>query len=287
MNTQISKTIALIKKSYDQPIIFHILHNHLALQVSKTNANYEITDDWSKILIYSSSKSKVITQGLESKMQSFIKRIRPPFDCNDSKLKLMCICYYLLNKPSNHILIFELVSKFLGISDYFDGLILTILSRNVVSKIYQMKEDKKISEQSTNRMLEIIKSSELSEQNKVKALVCFVNSPLRPFNLDFLDVKNDYFGYKCLEYICLYAKYAVNTCFIREIVPDHPDFICSLGSYMNGCFEFDCKGSDIDMKKALVEDKSIYIKIREAFEKAEDKKRFISDIYDFLQSLQM
>lgn len=287
MDPQIQKTISLIKKSYDQPILFHVLYLHLSHLLARTNPLYESNDDWSKIILLSCTSNKLPNQGLEVKLQAFIKKLRPPVESNEQRLKIMVVCYYMLSRPAhlaNHILLFELVTSMMGCSDHLDGLILTVLGRAVNARFYGLPENKKIREDAVSRMLESVSHRQLSNANKIKALVCFIRGDVRPFSLDFIDIQPTFFGYKCLEYICLYAKFTQNTVFIKEILPSHPEFLEGLSQYMKADFYFECPGS-FKLDDAVVENNMIFDRIREAFLVASNKKKFISDMTEFLMNL--
>ena len=287
MNTQISKTIDLIKKSYNQPILFHLLHSHLSYLLTKTISPIsEITDDWSRLLIFSCHQNNSPNQGLEIKLQQNLKRFRPPFD-NEKRLKTMIVCYYLINRTVslvNHVLIFELVSNFLGISDYFDGLILKIFSKILLCKVFSLEANKKMKEDSIVRIQEIIKSTELSEINKIRSLVCFITGNIEPFKIDFISIESDFKSFKILETICLYVKYTSETSFIMNILPDDEFFIKELKNFMN--FDFNFEGSEhFLIKDCNLLDKEIFDKIKIEFSKCSDKKRFISELLDFISNL--
>lgn len=287
MNPQIQRTIELIKKTYDQPILFHVLHNHLSFLLQKAVLVHEITDEWSKILIFSASFNKVPNQGLEMKIQSYMKKIRPPFNSNESKIKVMIICYYLLNRPismTNHILVFELVTNFMGFSEYFDGLIIKLLSNLILSRIYPVTANKKVSEDTINKMVDCVKNSNLSDVNKIKSLTCFISVDLIPFELSHVVIEQNYTGYKYIEIFCLYAKYASNTSFIKDILPNNISFIEGLTAFMNNQFVISTT-NDSNMSMCVLEDRSIYEILRRSFERSRDKEKFISDVIEYMMSL--
>lgn len=283
----VQKIINLIKKSYDQPILFHILHSNLVSVLSTSNPNFEIFDDWSKILVFSAHQNKIPNQGLELKIQELLKRLRPPFDSPEKKLKLMIICYYLLNRPVfliNHILVFELISNFLGYSEHIDGLIIKLLNNIVISEIFNIESNKKIKSSTIERMVELIKSKNLSNQNKIRSLPCFISSDIIPFDLNLTVIDYNFIGYKHMEIFCLYVKYTKNTSYIKDILPNNISFIEGLKDFMNFNFLFDIS-NEIDIKRVKVEDKSIFDVIKQAYEMADDKDRFISNTIDFISNL--
>lgn len=287
MASEVQRTIHLLKKAYDQPIIFHILHSHLVYLLSTTTPMYEITDEWSKLLIYSAHPNRISNQALELKIQALLKRIRPPLDTPESKLKLTIICYYLLNKPSsmiNHMIIFDLFSNFLGYSEYFDGLIIKIGSNLLVAGAFRTDTNKKLGGAAANRMLQILQEKNLSLYNKIRALPCFINSNIKPFDLTQTIINQRFVDFKMLESFCLYAKYTKDTSFIKEVLPSDVGFIESLKNFMSLDFHFTAS-ENIDLKRCLMEDRSIYDKIKQQYELAEDKCKFVADVIDFITSL--
>lgn len=287
MNPQIQRTIDLIKKSYDQPIIFHILHSNLVRTLRKATPSFEVTDEWSKILIYSAHPNRMQNQGMELKIQALLKRIRPPFDSPGKKLKLMVVCYYLLNRPCsmlNHILVFELVSNFLGYSEYFDGLILKILSNITLARVYSVEPNKKIKDAIIERMVELVKTTHLNDINKVKSLLCFVDCKIKPFDLSLTVIDSNFLGYRYLESFCLYAKHGSNVVFIKEILPNNISFIEGLKNFMSFDFSFSV-ANRIDLNRCIIEDVRLYDLIRIHFEAAYDKPGFVQGLIEFASNL--
>lgn len=287
MNPKVQKTIDLMKMAYDQPILFHVLHCNLVLLLRNTTPACEIADDWSRVLVYSAHPNKIPNQGLELKMQDLLRRTRPPLDTPGKKLKLMIVCYYLLSRPAsliNHILVFELVSSFLGCSEYFDGLILRMLSSIVVSRLYNVEQNRKIKDSIVQRMVELVQMKSLSDENKIKALPCFIDSDIRPFDVSLAVIGQDFSGYKHLEILCLYAKYCKSTSHIRETLPNNISFIDGLKDFMAFRFSFSVT-NHIDLRRCIVEDRSIFDQIKQAFDMAEDKNTLVSELLEYISNL--
>lgn len=287
MVSEAQRTIALMRKAYDQPILFHILHSHLAYLLSNTTPTYEIVDEWSKILVYSAYPNKIPNQALELKIQALLKRIRPPMDTPESKMRLMVICYYLLNRPPsmiNNIVIFELVSNFLGHSEYFDGLILKISSNLLLARTFGVEPNKKLTAAAADRMAEIILTKGLAPYNRIRALPCLIDSDTKVIDLALTTVDREFVGFKTLEIFCLYAKYVKNTSSIKETLPSDIGFIEALREFMSLNFSFSV-WSNIDLTRCLVEDRSIYDRIRQCFQLTHDKPKFVSDVMEFLSTL--
>lgn len=287
MNEEIQKTISLIKKSYEQPILFHILHSHLAFLVKKYSIVPNDPNQYTKILISSASENNLMNQGMEIKMLQELKILKQQTISYEIKYKLNVICYYMLTRPValiNSMILFSLVSNFIGISDHLDGLIISILNKVTVGRIYGLPINKKISDDAFNRMIEIISKSKLSETNKIKSLVSFTRSNYRPPDLLCLEIRNDFYGYKCLEYISFYVKFTENSNIIKEILPNNPDFIAKLGDYMKGNFDL-VNTKSFSLSDCLIEDKSIFDKILLEFNRSFNKKKFVADVKEFVSNL--
>lgn len=287
MDINVKKILQLIKKSYDQPIIFDILHHHLAHLLKKVTPSYEMVDDWSKILVMSAHPNYLPFQGIEIKIQKFLNENRPPITTKEQKLKIMCICYYLINKPCssiNNIIIFELVRSYLGvISNYFDSLIIKVLNNIALGGLFGQECSKRLKPEYFNKIIEMASSKNISNNNKIKMLPCFINSNIKPFNLNFIEIDNNYLGYKTLEIVCIYAKYTSNTSFIKDILPSDPFFIGELGKFMKNEFSF-VEYSDFKISECLMEDTIIYDQLKNAYEMSNDKKKFVVDIVNFVTS---
>jgi len=287
MPSEVQRTISLMRKAYDQPIVFHLLHSHLVHLLAGTTPTYEIVDEWSKILVYSAYPNKIPNQALELKIQALLKRIKPPVDTPESKLRLMVICYYLLNRPPamiNTIILFELVSNFLGCSEYFDSLIVKILSNILLAKTFGVECNRKLTAAAAERMVEIVATKDLSAYNRIRALPCFIDASVRPMDLTLAAVEQSLAGYKTLEVLCLYAKYVKDTSAIKDILPSDIGFIEALRGFMSQSFTFSVRNS-IDLSRCLVADRGIYDSIRRCYEASEDKSRFIADIIEFVSNL--
>ncbi|KAI4291632.1 hypothetical protein PAPHI01_0906 [Pancytospora philotis] len=287
MSTQIQKVVHLVRKAHGQPILFHMLLAHLAHVLKAVDRVYEATDDWSKVILASCAANKLPNQGLELKMQVLVRKLRPPHDSPDSRLKTMLICYYLMNRPArliNHIMLFELVSHYMGISAYLDGLVISILSRFLTAGLYGVEKNKKARDDTVEKMLAMLARCELSEANRVRALACFAESGVKPLPVDFIDFQPTLFSYKCFEYAHLYAKYAAETAHIKDTFPAHPEFMEGLRAFMEGTFSFDAKRL-VAPKDCVLENSLVCEQIKSAFNAASDKRRFVSSIVEFVMGL--
>ncbi|CAD26371.1 hypothetical protein [Encephalitozoon cuniculi GB-M1] len=286
---EVQKTIELIKRSYDQPILFHRLHCHLAYILEKSNLQHEMSDEWSRILIFSAARTKSQNQGLEGKILSFLKEIRPPASSKGSRLRLWIILYYIRSRsPSqiNHLVLFELVSNFMGISSFVDGLILSILAAAITSPVFGLESNKKLRSDSVAYLLGVIKKKPLGVLSRVQALPCYIGHAVEPPGLLDLRMGNNMQTLVALESICFYAKYTKSVEFVKKIVPEGPFFVECLKGFISRTFRVDeGEASGCDVGDSVVENLEILDGIRKAYEEARDKKRFVSRIVEFVMDL--
>ncbi len=288
MDLQINKTLSLIRRSYNQPIIFHILHSHLAFLLKKKNQSLNAAvDDYEKIIVASATENNLLNQGIEIKILQELKSMKRPLVSKKNKLKLITICYYMLTRPAsliNHIILFELVSNFLNISDYFDGLIIGILNKITIGKIYGVPSNKKIKNDIIERMIEIVSDAHLCDVNKIKFLVSFIKSSRKPLDLTFVNFEENFFGYKCLDYISFYVKFTQNTDHIKQILPNNLNFLTGIRNYMEMNFNFEIT-TVFSLKNCIIEDKQIFDEIKDYYDRATNKEKFISDLHEFIKKL--
>ena len=292
MNTQISKTISLIKRSYDQPLILHRLYNYLRKLVSEMKIDYHPKDDWEKILILSVTRDISSNQSIELKLQKLIKSIKKHeiIECNSQldKMRLLVICYYLNNRPVeiiNHIIVFDLVSNFLGINDYFDGMIISIVRRICLWNIFGYTKNKKVTEDAITRMLEIISCANLSYENKIIVLPCFVISSIKPSIPEFRGVGDDLTTYKYFESILFYIKYTKTSTFLNDIVQEHPDFIQGVEAMLNNVYDIAEVENTDDSRQLVLENQTMFSVIANEYRNSPNKVRFIEKLRKFIDSL--
>lgn len=284
MSKKVTRIIDLIKKSYSQPLIFHTLINHLSHVKDSLNPLYEIQDDWSKIIMYSVIPNKIPNQGLDSKILNLLKKIRKDKFENESKLKIIIILYYMKNRCVdylNHMIVFELVTNYFGINDYFDSLILSIFCTAINSNLFDIKQNKRYRSDSVHHMLKVVKQQKLSEINKYIALALFIQYD-QPYKVSDIDIQNDLKTFCMLESLCLYAKYLKNESYIENVIPKNELLLQALNQYINKEFIIESKTQATNL---YLEDKEIFFRIQEAFCKSEDKIKFKESLLEFIQNL--
>ncbi|KAF9764678.1 hypothetical protein NGRA_0366 [Nosema granulosis] len=284
MNNKISKTINLIKKSYNQPLVFHALCNHLCYIMEGANPIYEIKDEWSKILIYSVVQNNIPNQGLESKIVSLLRTLKKEKNNKATRLKIMIIAWYLKNRnvgSVNNIILFELVNSFLGISEYIDGLIISILNSTVNASQLGCKANKKFRNESLEQMVKKIRASNIDDTCKILALPLYTQYDVEPV-LGEVDIQNTLDNFFLFECVCYYAKYCKNESYVRNLIPQNEIFIANLSRFIQKNFEIEATSQTTEL---CLEDREIYKLILEAYEIAPDKNKFKSNLLEYISSL--
>ena len=287
MDTKIDKTIQLMKKSYDQPIIFHKLHMHLIFTLNKYNCITDTNDEWIKILVQSASSVQSPNQGLEMKLHRLIKKLRPPLE-NSSKLKLMTICYYLLSRPVkyiNHIVLFDLVLHFLGINDYFDGVIIKIFKRICTAELYKLETNTKLTEDARIKMLEVVSKAPLSYANQIQALPLFISAKISPVALIFTGLDHSLLSFKYLENMLFYLKYCKYHENIKTVLHSHPDLENGIESMLDCNYIFETVDIAIPVEHFVVENREIFDLVRNAYAKSNNKQKFLEEMIGFVENL--
>lgn len=284
MNKKIIKTIELIKKSYAQPIIFNTLINNLSYLMDTCKPLYEIKDDWSKILIYCVTPNRIPNQGLDSKILNLLKKMRNEKLEDESNLKLLIILYYMKNrnlKYLNHLIVFELISNYMGINDFYDGLILSIFCSAINANLYGFEQNKKYRDDTICHLLNTIKNYNLSSLNIYIALPLFIQYDV-PYAINDLDIQNDFATFCKLEALCFYAKYSKDETKLKELMPKDDIFIKAFSEYINKIFVIQQEHFKCNLR---LEDRSIFYKIEDAYSKSIDRQKFKNDLLEFITNL--
>lgn len=287
---KIQKIIRLIKQSYDQPLLFHKLHCHLVCVLKASNPLLEVSDEWTKMLIYSAIQSKHPNQSLETKILALLKSIRPPIENKGSRLKLWIILYYMKNRPTeqiNHLIVFELINNFMGISAFTDGFILSVLASSILGPSFGLPRNRRLRDDSIVHLLSMVNKRPLELLNKALALPCYISYDVEPQGLSELDVQDDVLTLQALERICFYAKYAKHVGFVKKVVPDSPLLVESLKRFISKSFETKAAADGkYDLKECIMEDLEVFDNIKRAYELAYDKRAFVSKVLEFVAELE-
>lgn len=283
------KTIELIKRSYDQPILFHMLHCHLAHVLRKGNPLHDVSDEWSRMLVLSAVQSRSANQALEAKILSFLKEIRPPLSSKGTRLRLWIVLYYMRNRSPdqvNHLVLFELVCNFMGVSAFVDGLILSVLGIALAGPSFGLEGNRKLRDEGIVHMLGIVRKKVKGVLCRALALPCYVGHDVEPAGVQDVTVANDAQTLAVLESVCFYAKYARSVGFVKRIVPDGAFFVDALRRFISKSFEVDRDGEAWHgAGDCVVENTDILDEIRKGYEEARDKKRFVSMVVEFAMGL--
>lgn len=283
---KVQRIVSLIKRSYDQPLVFHRLHNHLTYVVQTSRAQVEGGDEWCRMLVQSAVRSKHPNQGLETKILGLLRSMRPPVESKGTRLRLWVILYYMKNRPCeqmNHLIVFELVKNFMGISPYTDGLILSVLGCSVIGSRFGVPRNKRLRDEGVVHLLSVVGKGQLGIVNRAQALPCYIDHDVEPPGLGDLDIQSDAVTLHALEHICFYAKFTRHVEFVKRIVPAGPVFVESLKRFISRTFSVEAR--EIEKINYMMEDMSVLESIRRAYEAAGDKEAFVSRVIKFVHEL--
>ncbi|EOB14888.1 hypothetical protein NBO_13g0065 [Nosema bombycis CQ1] len=245
---------------------------------------YEITDDWSKILIYSVVHNNIPNQGLETKIIGLLRSLKKEKESKSTKLKIMIILWYMKNRSLdvvNNIILFELVNNFLGISEYTDGLIISVLNGVINTTQLGLKVNKKFRSESLLQMVKKVRSTELSDICKILALPLYLQYDIIP-TLGEVDIQNTIEDYFLFESVCYYARYCKNADHVRSFVPQNEIFIKNLSKFIQKDFEVEEFAGPTDL---CLEDTEIYKQILTAYDLSIDKNIFKVKLIEFISNL--
>ncbi|KAH9411004.1 hypothetical protein HK407_09g14190 [Ordospora pajunii] len=285
---KIRRIVELIKRCHDQPIVFHRLYGHLAHVLKSVDYLHEMNDDWSRMVIYGVVRSKHMNQGLEGKMMMFLKGNRPPVESSEVRLRIWIILYYMRNRAVcqlNHMIVFELVSNFLGMTSFIDGLIISVLAMGTAGPSFGVTGNKKLKEECVGHLLEEVKKRSLSLLNRAMAIPCYLGHDKEPPRVSDAEMEANLMSVVVLERVCFYAKFAKDSRFVKQIVPEDYAFVESLRKYINRQFVRGNLRRGCAVSECVVENTDVFDAIRRAYEKAADKKRFVSKIVELATGL--
>ncbi|TBU08876.1 hypothetical protein CWI39_0132p0040 [Hamiltosporidium magnivora] len=295
--SEIIKTIKLLKRSYKQPIIFHILHSHLSFIISKDKrfVLYDYYDDWTKLLILSASDLKFSVYNLEKKIINFLVENRNTKYFDELILfKLKIILYYILNtqqKSTNMFILFELMNNYVDASEETDYYIFSCVSKHVMCNIFGIKLFKFVQKDAINIFLEKCLKNNSNFLLKSRILPAFIDSNIIP--VSFIDFNSDdsLLNLNIFESLCLYAKFTANPSNFKEIIPSSPEFIEIFSLFISK--EISDQSTEIkeynfkeyNLNECLLNNNSLIPFLKNLYNKTEDKDKFISDLKGFIDSV--
>ncbi|OQS55885.1 hypothetical protein EHP00_2352 [Ecytonucleospora hepatopenaei] len=212
---EIESHIKVLRKAYDQPLLFYVIHcrlrNLLCQYPLKT-----FTNDMIRLICFSAMPNTLPNQGLELKITKVMNLIKPSnifshghenHDRNEDKFKLMIIIFYLLNRPEkniNHMVLFNLVTNFLGHDDVIDSLIIAVVRKISVASVFDGEVNSKLTKDAYLHVLQTLKNTKLSLGNKIACIPCFIGLKY-PIEIDFfIDVtaKSSFLVFNILNTLC-------------------------------------------------------------------------------------
>lgn len=295
---EIEKNVRLLRKAYDQPLLFYVLHCRLRNLLAKYPLK-TFTNDMIKLICFSAMPNIVPNQGLEMKIQRLMNILKPNnifengsenHDRNEDKFKLIIILYYNLNRPEkyvNHIVLFNLVNNFLGFDNHIDSLIIALLRKIAVTKVFDLETNSKLTVDSFTHMLDKIKNTKISLTNKILSIPCFIEYRHEMFDLNFYEqvtMESQFVIYKYFEAMIFYVKYATTNTF--NAMPEYPDFISGIQNMLTNIYTLPENQAVEDASELLMEDDYILKYVEYKYNMAKDKAKFKEKLVEFLYSLQ-
>lgn len=283
---ELKKTVTLIKKTKDQPMLFHMLHSHLAYIVqTKKVIPTEPLDLWSRILLASVESSKISRNSIEIKILQYLKNSRNKTE--DDILKLRIILYYLDSRPLNNLntfILFELMNHHYNASTMTNALIDSILAKSFLSKVFNIRTNKKLAK---DAVLQFLRSnSDFSH----KRLPIYMYFDLEPPLVSY-DEKSNVMKFKIIEALSLYANYTENVEHFKSILPQTEEFLGLFKRFV--CRDpdlFSEEKTDFDIcKLGLVSENNIddlKQRLKKAFDESSNKAEFKAQMIEFITNIE-
>lgn len=284
---KINKTIKLLKKCYNQPIIFQILHNYLSFLVQdEYNFPFHLYPDmFSKILIASTSSQAYVN--LDSKILVFLK------ECRESakysliiRYKMKIILYYLINQPYdmfNKFICFEIINNYCKVPE-LECLIADYTRKYALANFFEVKLKKPMPAEYLDLYLRKSVSDNINLRMKLLPL-CAVHThkgiSLNDFNFDY-NVQS----IVLLEALTFYAKFTEKVLDIKHILPSNDNFVLFFKIFLNrertqGRNAENRNSTvfkELDYRKLMIRDNLLFKSLKEEFLLAEDKKKYLCEL---------
>ncbi|KCZ79268.1 hypothetical protein H312_03348 [Anncaliia algerae PRA339] len=284
MKNKLKQTIDLIKKTKNNPIIFHLLYSNLC-NLKKTERTFiqNTNNLFTNILYASTDDPRTTNQSLENKILTYLKESRNNYNI----LKLRIILYYLdgrLLSKLNTFILFEIMNHHFGMNYYNDALIEQILSKHITSNLFGIKNVKKIH----NEAIEIFLQSQ--KLFSLRRLPMYITSNMLPPVVHYDNQKNsEYLNLKVAESLSFYAKYTKNIEYFKQIVPQTDDFLVMFKSFISNTFNtvedrksFSISNLVSDMNEEM---NSLFYRIKNAIDKVKDKQKIKNELIDYIETL--
>ena len=283
---ELKRVLTLIMKTKNQPVVFHILHSHLAHMFQKKKVMpIETQSVWEKIVIASVEDPKIMRSSLEVKLLQYLKGSREKTE--DDVFRLKIALYYMdsrLLNSLNMFILFELMSQHYNVSPLTDMLIDSILTKSFLSKNFGIKTNKKL--QSDAVVLFLRNNNNFS----YKRLPLYIHFDIEP-PLVFYDNRSGIVRFKVLEALGFYGNYAQKVAYFKNILPQTEEFLDLFKKFV-------CKDPEIFPDKkteftisnlklvASCPIDDLKHRIKKAFNESKNKPEFKTYIIDFLNSME-
>ena len=279
------RIISLIKKTRRQPVIFHMLHSHLAsiLQTKKALC-VETLDLWEKVLMASVEDCRIPRNPLETKIYQYLKGSRQKTETDTFRLRI--ILYYMDSRPVqslNMFIMFELMTNHYGASLLTDAIIDSMLTRIFLSRSFGVKSTKRLA---NDAVLHFLGTNRTFSHKRLPVYAYFdVEPPLVAYAEE-----SELVLFKTLEALSIYANYTKNIEYFKRIIPQTQEFLDAFRNFVCRSEQlFPDTAVKLDLKRLGPtwenDAEELKSRIEVAFRASKNKLEFKASILEFLNVL--
>lgn len=290
---KIKKTIRLLKKCYHQPLLFHILHNHLSFLVKNMHSFPQgcFADTFSKILISSTNTKTYVN--LDNKIVSYLKASKHMVKYSAIvKYKVKIILYYLINQPYemfNKFICFELICNYSSIKE-LEVLVASYLQKYALASFFEISIKKKMPADYISLYFQKSMNFGINASIKNNTISAIYDQEARNFN-DFVFSENLQ-SILLLESLVFFAKFVDNIDKIRTILPSNDNFILYFKSFLkrktieSSTLKTSYTRASLNYSKMLIREDMLLSSIRREFWLVCNKKEYLDKVRKLVDELE-
>lgn len=291
--TQILKTIKLLKKTSKDLQFFPILYSHLIYLIEsdkKIKIDSFCSDPFSQLLIYGAMKQKSPSKSLEKDALEFIrenKGVKNPSEKIILKIVIiLCYCINLDNTKINFFIMNELINNYVFKNNFLDYLIFKYLYRGVALEVFDFQVKNRIQCDVITSFLLQCKNKTMTMASYLQIIPIYAFYDINPPNLSTNIIPNA-FTYKIQESMHFYTKYTKSNKKVVEFLESINILLNGLENYIKGSFELinDDQIEKLYMKELIFKDNIDIQYLQSLFESYKDKVKFKKDLLKWLDTL--
>ncbi|ELQ76599.1 hypothetical protein THOM_0314 [Trachipleistophora hominis] len=292
---KINKTIKLLKRCYNQPILFQILHNNLSFLIqNEYNFPFHLYPDmFSKILIASTSTQAYVN--LDNKILAFLKDSRESVKYSViTRYKVKIILYYLINQPYDmfsKFICFEIINNYGNIPD-LGYLVAHYIRKYALSNFFEVKLKKAMPIEYVDLYLQKNMGDSVDFKAEILPL-CAI------YSLKGISLGNFKFDYNLrsiilLESVTFYAKFTENVSDIKRVLPSNDNFVRFFKIFLNRNKPQNREIRDgdstslkeLDYRTLMVYDNLLFKSLKEEFVLVDDKREYLNKLKEVVDELE-